>query len=380
MNGQQTNLLSEIKDIINETKTKFAPDSRVAMFVVEATQENESIILNGETNLRSAKEELLSKVSLKERKIVDNIELLPQAALGEKTFAIVNLSVVNLRKEPKHSAEMVTQSLLGTPVNVLKKAKDGWYLIQTPDSYLGWVDDDAIQLMKKNEYEDWLHSKKIIVNKIYDHCYSTEDIKGQIVSDIVQGNILKVLAEKEKFYEVQFPDNRNAFVEKENAMFINDWLSSIELSGKSILNLAHKYMGVPYLWGGTSVKGFDCSGFTKTVYYMHGIVLPRDASQQVNIGEVVDINNGLDNLIAGDLLFFGTKGTDSTKERVTHVGIYISDLDFIHEGGRVQINSFDPKKDNYSKYRTNTFLRAKRILSSVGKNGVQLVKYLQFYK
>jgi hypothetical protein len=380
MNAQQTAKLAEIKNLIKDTKTKYAPDSRIAVFSIEVTEENGTAVLSGETNLPLAKDELISKVNMGNEKIVDNIEILPQTSLGERVFAIVNLSVVNLRKEPKHSAEMVTQSLLGTPVNVLKKAAEGWYFIQTPDNYLGWVDDDAIQLMTKIEYDDWLESEKLIVTKIYDHCYNLEDINGQIVSDIVQGNILKVVDEKSNYFEVQFPDKRKAFIERSNAKLIKDWLSSIEISGESILNLAYKFMGIPYLWGGTSVKGFDCSGFTKTVYFLHGIILPRDASQQVNVGDAIDIKDGFENLVAGDLLFFGTKATDSTKEKVTHVGIYISNLDFIHEGGRVKINSFDPKKENYSQYRTNTFLHAKRILSSVGKNGVQLVKDLQFYK
>lgn len=380
MNAQQTAAPAEINNLINEIKTKYAPDARTTVFSIVAKMENETLILSGETNLPLAKDELISQVKIGSTKIVDNIEILPQAILGDRVFAVVNLSVVNLRKEPKHSAEMVTQSLLGTPLNVLKKAKDGWYFIQTPDNYLGWVDDDAIFLMSKNDLDVWLTEKKIIITKIYDHCYSSDNLHGQIVSDIVQGNILKVINEKEDFYEVQFPDKRVAFIEKNNAKLINDWLASIELSGESILNLAHKYMGIPYLWGGTSVKGFDCSGFTKTVYFLHGIVLPRDASQQVNVGDEIDTKNGFENLIAGDLLFFGTKATDSTKEKVTHVGIYISDLDFIHEGGMVKINSFDPKKEIYSKYRTNTFLRAKRILSSIGKNGVQLVKDIQLYK
>jgi cell wall-associated NlpC family hydrolase len=148
----------------------------------------------------------------------------------------------------------------------------------------------------------------------------------------------------------------------------------------TILKTAYRFMGIPYLWGGTSTKGMDCSGFTKTVYFLNGIVLQRDASQQVNTGELVDVKNGWENLQAGDLLFFGRKAEGDKKERITHVAIYIGDGDFIHAAGRVRINSLNPTKTYYSKYRDNSFIRAKRILTSVGKNGIERILENSFYK
>ena len=137
-------------------------------------------------------------------------------------------------------------------------------------------------------------------------------------------------------------------------------------------------MGVPYLWGGTSGKLMDCSGFTRTVFLLNGIYLPRDASQQVNVGNLVDTKDGFSNLKPGDLLFFGRKATPTSKERITHVGIYIGNEEFIHESGMVQINSFDKSKKNYSHFRYTQFVKAKRIINSAGKNGVHLLKNVQY--
>lgn len=380
MNAQSSFLLSDINEIITQIKLKYAPDSRTALFNIAVTEENGTFIHNGETNLSEAKGALLNEMKMKKINISENINLLPEKKLGDKIYGIINLSVANIRKEPKHPAELVTQALLGTPVSVLKVTKDGWYLIQTPDKYLGWVDDDGVHLVSKEESDNYKKSQRVIITKIYEHCFSKADENSQIISDLVQGNILKLIGEENNYFKVELPDNRHAYVNKSSALNIDDWLNKINLTGESVLEYAHKFMGVPYLWGGTSSKGFDCSGFTKTVYFMHGIILPRDASQQVFTGIEIDTKDGFGNLQAGDLLFFGTKATESTKERVTHVGFYISDLDFIHEGGRVKINSFDSKKSNYSKYRHSTFLRAKRIITSTGQNGVELFKDSPYYK
>ena len=160
---------------------------------------------------------------------------------------------------------------------------------------------------------------------------------------------------------------------------ILNWLDSRKVNADDIISTAKTFMGIPYLWGGTSPKAFDCSGFTKTVYFLNGVMLPRDASQQVYTGELVDTKNGFQNLKPGDLLFFGRKATDSTAEKITHVALYIGDTEFIHASGRVRINSLDKSRPNYSDYRFNQFVRAKRILTSLDKNGVKKFQSMKYY-
>ena len=121
-------------------------------------------------------------------------------------------------------------------------------------------------------------------------------------------------------------------------------------------------MGVPYLWGGTSTKGVDCSGFTKTVYSLNGIQLLRNASHQARLGEAVELNPELSNLKKGDLLFFGSAANDRRPERVTHVGIYLENKRFIHSSGLVRINSLDPKSPVYDVRRHKTLIRVRRYL------------------
>jgi len=242
------------------------------------------------------------------------------------------------------------------------------------------LDDDGLTFMTENQWNEWKSSPKIIYTKEYGFSYSEADVNSQTVSDLVAGNLLKIVGEDSDFYLVNYPDERKAYIKKDEAKLFNDWYNSLNPTGETILKTAYRFMGIPYLWGGTSTKGMDCSGFTKTVYFLNGIILARDASQQVNTGELVDTKNGWTNLQAGDLLFFGRKASGDNKERITHVAIYIGDGDFIHAAGRVRINSFNKSKTYYSQYRDNAFIRAKRILTSVGKNGIEKILDNNFYK
>ncbi|MEJ5262638.1 MAG: C40 family peptidase [Ignavibacterium sp.] len=372
--------MEKAKSIIKSVKEKFAPDKRVAVFDIEVEQPANKIIVKGETNLAEAKDYLIRALDGEAIKFEDKIDLLPSKELGDKIYGIINLSVSNIRTNPDHPAELSTQSLLGTPIKILKKGKWGFYLVQTPDGYISWLDDDGFQAMNESEWNDWKASEKIIYTNEFGWAYEKADVNSQHISDLVAGNLLKLISEESDFYKVEFPDKRIAFVSKSEARNFNQWYKSLNPDGENILQTAYRFMGVPYLWGGTSAKGMDCSGFTKTVYYLNGIILPRDASQQVHTGELVDTKNGWENLQAGDLLFFGSKANGEKKERITHVAIYIGDGDFIHAAGRVRINSFNKSKPYYSEYRDNAFIRAKRILSSVGKNGIEKILDNSFYK
>jgi cell wall-associated NlpC family hydrolase len=130
-------------------------------------------------------------------------------------------------------------------------------------------------------------------------------------------------------------------------------------------------MGSPYLWGGASGKAVDCSGFVKLVYYAQGIILARDASQQARYGEPIDFNN-MNNLQPGDLLFFG-----SSAQRISHVGIYLGEGNFIHSSGRVHISSIDPGDPKYVVDRKTQV--ACRILNSLNTEGIVRVKDHPWY-
>lgn len=363
----------KMTELLDKVKQQYAPDKRTAIFNVQTVEENGAVTLKGETNLPHAKDKLLSELKKNNIKVKDEISILPSKDLEGKTFGVVDLSVANLRTNHEHSAEMATQGLLGTPVKVLKK-DHGWYLIQTPDEYIAWVDGDGVETMTRSDYDNWNNASKVIYTAFYGFTLSEPDLNAAHVSDIVKGNILKYMGEEKGFVKVEYPDQRIAFIPKDECTDFNGWLESRDPSAENLIKTGKSLMGLPYLWGGTSVKGADCSGFTKTVYYLNGVILPRDASQQVYSGDPVDTKDSFDNLKPGDLLFFGNKATATTKEKATHVAMYIGNGEYIHSSGRVRINSLDMSKKDFNSHRFDTFLRARRILTSLDKNGISLIK------
>jgi cell wall-associated NlpC family hydrolase len=190
------------------------------------------------------------------------------------------------------------------------------------------------------------------------------DSPANPVSDLVLGSIL-VTGDKpsshQEYFSVKLPDGRSGFVNGKSVMDFSLWRKHAKTDSANLVKTAIAQMGKPYLWGGTSAKGFDCSGFTKTVYQANGTILARDASQQVNQGTEVPRISIWNEIITGDLLFFGRKATGEQSERVSHVGMYIGNSEFIHCSGLVRINSLDSTHTNFKPYYLTNLLHVKRM-------------------
>ncbi len=284
---------------------------------------------------------------------------------NEQGWGIVNLSVANLHEKADFASEMITQALMGMPVKVLQT--EGWHRIQTPDEYLSWVHKAGIQLCTRAELHAWNRARKVVVTAPHGTVYSTPSEKSQPVSDVVANNRLKLLGKKGKFYRVGYPDGREGYLHKSLAMPEATWRKQLKQDAASILQTAHQFMGIPYLWAGTSTKGVDCSGFVRAVLLMHDIIIPRDASQQAREGERLEIAPDYGNLQPGDLIFFGRKAADGQKERVVHVAFYLGNKRFIHSQGDVRIGSFDPQDELFDTFNLNRLLFATRFLPYINK-------------
>lgn len=355
----------DIRSRIKEIELEYAPDKRVVVFDVKLSDDDSQMILEGETSCQKAYE-LLKDLTM--NRIKNNVKLLPAELLGDLRCGVVYNSMGTIHRAASYSSETVTQTLMGTPVRVLDK-KGGWLRIQTPDNYIGWI-NGSVKVMNEAEQKEYLSKPMMIITSLFASSYESLNFNSMEVSDLVIGNILAVIGQEDDYVHVLYADGRKAFVAKSDMEMLDTW--SPDKSKESIVATAKRFAGIPYVWGGTSSKGLDCSGFTKTVYFLHNIVLPRDASQQVSTGELVDEVGDFDKLELGDLVFFGEKATDEhPKERVVHVGIYIGDYRFIHASDFIRINSFNPDDTLYDKFNTNRYLRTKRVLEDTKLRSVK---------
>ncbi len=224
-------------------------------------------------------------------------------------FGICNLSIVPLRAEASDKSEMISQILYGEFFEIIEK-QTKWSKIKLHfDQYEGWIDNKQFLPISENEYETISQKPEI---------YSGEFIDF-------------ITTEKQQLLPVCLGSTVSS------ASFLNHRFEGVTASGKaSIENLvetAMLYLNAPYLWGGKTPFGIDCSGFSQMVYKISGYKLRRDAAQQATQGEVLSF---LEESLPGDLAFF-----DNEEGNITHVGIIIENHQIIHASGKVRIDRLD---------------------------------------
>jgi len=350
---------NELNQIIKRIKEKYAPDTRIAVFNISYKITGNKLILIGETDNLKAKQELISQIKLKTKResIIDSISILPDSSLINYSSGIAIHDVNNLHSGPSEKAELVTQALMGTVVRLLKK-KLNYYYVQMPDGYLGWINSNNILICDKYKFSKWNTTPKLIITSLNSVIRTKPSEHSDSVCTAIMGCILQ---KSDSIYndwiKVELPDGRIGFLHDSTVMNLNEWKTSRMLTANNIEKTAKLFLGVPYLWGGTSIKGFDCSGFVKTVYFLNGKDIPRDSDQQARLGKKIKCGKNFKNLKKGDLLFF----KKNNGEKIGHVAIYIGNWIFIHCDKYVRFGSFDPKSEYFDKNLAKRFLFAKRL-------------------
>jgi gamma-D-glutamyl-L-lysine dipeptidyl-peptidase len=352
-----------VLDSIAAIRADYAPDRRVARFDVEASRDGDRLVLAGAADQPDAMARLARGLDAHGLAWTDRVRRLPDRAAAAPGWALVSNSVANLRSEPRHAAELATQAPLGVPLRILDRS-GGWLLVQVPDGYLAWVDAGGVELLSAGELEAHRRADKVIYVETAGTAWSEPRVGTEPVADLVAGALLERLDGVSGFHRVRFPDGRVAYVAESEARPYDRWVAATTATEASLVATAMVFLGRPYLWGGTSPYGMDCSGFTKTVFLLNGLILPRDASQQVHAGTFADDVADFQALRPGDLLFFGQPATADRPERVVHVGMWIGDGRFIHSSGRVRIGGVDPTDPLYDAENVQRYLRTKRILGS----------------
>jgi len=233
------------------------------------------------------------------------------------TYGINPLSVIPIRSSASDKSEMVSQMLFGEMVEVLD-TRGSWSKVRCNwDNYIGWVDTKQLKPITPDEF----HLYRL------NHACSIELLQPAAG----EGYYLPITigANLPNFDGLRFSLNGSSFQFSGQAITPTE----IEPSAEMLLKIARRYLYAPYQWGGRSPLGIDCSGFTQVVNKLVGISLPRDASQQVECGELVDF---IELAQEGDLVFF-----DNKKGKISHVGILMADNKIIHASGQVRIDRID---------------------------------------
>lgn len=233
------------------------------------------------------------------------------------THAIVNVPVAAVRRKPRHHKEMVNQLLFGETVQILKQKGDAWVKVRSlHDGYEGWM---TLSLLEETDEFTALQKSAFVTAGLL-----TRVTVGQQSLHIPVGASLPAFNEgKTQFNGQEYVVEGAVYNRMENQ------------PGKMLIDkLVHPWLNAPYLWGGRTPLGVDCSGFTQVNFKLLGIDLPRDAWQQAQTGAPVE---SLTEAKPGDLVFF------DDKEEIVHVGILLNPETIIHASGKVRIDPIDKK-------------------------------------
>ncbi len=283
--------------------------------------------------------------------------LMALPAVGqEKRMAVVEFSTSYLRQKPDYESPLESQELMGTVVEIVGE-QGYWREIISPQPYRAWCTDKGLVEMDADALESYVNSEKVMFMGLYGHVHMKPSMKSRTLCDLVGGDVMRLVRKRGRWTEVMLPSGKTGFVPSKELKSHDGFKSVVQGGGVSefiddemvenVIASTLKLLGSPYLWGGMSAKGVDCSGLVRISYIMNGILLPRNASQQINCGERIDVSD-LSNLERGDLVFFGSRPSEpGGKLRVTHVGIYLGDNHIIHSSHCVRINSLVKGDEDY---------------------------------
>lgn len=231
-------------------------------------------------------------------------------------YGICNFSVVALRNEPSNKEELVSQVLFGEHFKILEARKEWSKIRLSFDSYEGWIDNKQFEKISLETYTSLDKKDAVLSSNLVEFI---EDQQHEL-STITLGATLP------NFHKNSFTINENTYG------YEGELLTGVKPK-ENLIRTAYLFLNTPYLWGGKTPFGIDCSGFSQMVYKLNGYKLQRDASQQAKQGEVLSF---IEESEPGDLAFF-----DNSEGEITHVGIIMKDNYIIHAHGKVRIDRLD---------------------------------------
>ncbi len=235
--------------------------------------------------------------------------------------AVVAVPVVNMYRRATATSDVVSQALYGAGVQTLQSGQ-GWFYIRTADDYKGWVEASALKMLNGGSYAP--KGNAVRVAALAANVYREPDVTLhapllELPWESRLEPVRTAAKDDERWLEVRLVDGQTGWVQRGD---VSDDFAPLSIG--QMIELAHRFIGITYTWGGVSSFGFDCSGFTQMLERQRGIMMPRDADIQAAWSGVVPVARK--ELQPGDLLFFG-----SSLDKITHTGMYLGGGEFIHD-------------------------------------------------
>jgi hypothetical protein len=243
-------------------------------------------------------------------------------------------SVADVRKTANHSSELLTQVIYGDAVKPLKEAGE-WFLVRLDDGYVGWIRSWHLGILAPEDHRAYREAARYRVAVNNAEVLERPADGALPVSDLVIGTaIVARNCDKRGWRAVGLPDGKKGFMKSRALERVPSFrrISREKLSATGL-----RFLGVPYIWGGTTPKGFDCSGLMQRIFRLNGLLIPRDADVQSKFGREKPTGTSGE-LATGDLMFFG-----SSEDKITHVAMVLSEGLFLHAYGQVRVGSLDPR-------------------------------------
>lgn len=311
-------LIERIEAILAAVRGEHAHDPRATIFDVEIFEDSDGLVVAGVTSEPAAAERLQRRLGVLGTRRPIRVEVVRLPVPDEDLpHAICTSSVAPMLSGPFVSDPHVSQTVLGHRLLVYRE-RGRWLQCRAPDGYLGWIHCGYLRRVDEIEARRWESGEEGEV------CVSlgarAVDEEGEVLARLPWGARVVGLGDG----RVRLPDGTLGYVEGQ-LVSESERPRKYPLRGNAVVATASRWMGAPYVWGGVTRSGVDCSGFTQAVYGTHGLQLPRDSDQQAALGEAVDPGEDFAALRPGDLVYFAEESA-----RISHVAMSMGGAAILH--------------------------------------------------
>lgn len=333
--------------MLESQRSLLAPDSRTAVWDVRAFWREGKVHLAGRVSSPGWPGVVEACRQVSDVPVIDAVKRLG----ATPPWAIALAPVVHLRKEPSHASELVSQVAMGSLLEVLESGED-WWLVRAPDGLLAWARSTNLQPATDRDAERWQGRDQVLVTAPL--VTVRRLTHGTVI--LGAGTRLAFMGRRKDGLLGRTPGREEVLVPAEACRYLPGGRIAESSDAADLIRLALPFLGVPYVWGGTSGWGLDCSGLTQVVFQMAGIKLPRDSDQQFAMARGIQAVDHVKDLAPGDLVFFNG-----------HVGIALERGEFIHASapaGCVTINALVPGAPHFASSLLKRFLGGARVLGA----------------